>query len=240
MNTTKLVIAVFAHPDDEAFGPSGTLLTEARGGSQVHLVTLTYGESGMNPDQHPDLAAVRMREWRRSGRLIGASGMHYMGYMDGQLDNNVLIEASQRIYSLAEELIASFSRNQPEYRLEVEFISNDLNGITGHVDHIVAARAAVWAFYRLQEQHRDDQLVTITRARLACLSIRQLPESSADWLYMEPGRPMEDIAETIDAREYREQIIDIMRSHHTQRYDGEQHIAERGDQIGLEHFIVLE
>lgn len=74
---SKLVFAIFAHPDDESFGPSGTLLMEAQSGAKVHLISLTAGESGVNPDNQPDLKAIRLNEWNDAGQLIGASGLHY-------------------------------------------------------------------------------------------------------------------------------------------------------------------
>ena len=35
----KIIFGIFAHPDDEAFGPSGTLLLETRSGTELHLIT---------------------------------------------------------------------------------------------------------------------------------------------------------------------------------------------------------
>jgi LmbE family N-acetylglucosaminyl deacetylase len=41
-----LLLAVFAHPDDEAFGTGGTLARYAAEGCEVYLVTATRGEAG--------------------------------------------------------------------------------------------------------------------------------------------------------------------------------------------------
>lgn len=224
----KLIFGIFAHPDDEAFGPSGTLLLETRAGTELHLITLTSGDSGMNPDNHHDLSAVRLKEWRTGGELIGAHAMHYLGYKDSQLCNYTMIEASQRIIELVSEVLASEPAST-----EVEFMTSDLNGISGHIDHIVAARAACYVFYQLKS--RDPRLI---RIRLACIPAAQLPETSIDWLYMEPGRKPDEIGEVIDARSCRNEIIAIMRAHHTQRDDCETHLKRRGDQLGLNYFIV--
>lgn len=225
----KVVFAIFAHPDDEAFGPSGTLLMEAQAGSNVQLISLTAGENGMNPDNLPDLKQVRLKEWREAGKLIGASKMHYFGYQDGKLDNLTMIEVADKIIELVTKEAES---NEPE---EIEFITNDLNGITGHIDHIVAARAACLAFYRLKETG-----LPMSRVRLTCLHRSDLPSHNTDWLYMEPGREDTEIDEVIDASEHLETIYKIMRAHHTQRGDGEKHINSRGDKLGVNHFITLE
>ena len=44
--STYTLMAVFAHPDDEAFGTGGTLARYAAEGCDVHLVTATRGEAG--------------------------------------------------------------------------------------------------------------------------------------------------------------------------------------------------
>ena len=55
---------------------------------------------------------------------------------------------------------------------------------------------------------------------------------------MEAGRNEQEIDEVVDARQYRDEIIEIMRAHHTQRWDGEAHIEKLGDEIGMNYFIV--
>ena len=44
----KRLLAVFANPDDEAFGPAGTLAYYAKEGVEVHLLCATRGEAGKN------------------------------------------------------------------------------------------------------------------------------------------------------------------------------------------------
>lgn len=224
----KVLFAIFAHPDDEAFGPAGALLMEARAGTDVHLITFTLGDAGSNPDNVPDLAALREAEWKESGRRIGASSMHFLGYRDGHLDNLTMIEAQDRIVALIQEAI----RTTPDMT-EIELLSMDPNGISGHIDHVVASRSAHYAFYRLKAV--DPR---VTRLRLACVPREQLPAPSADWLFAEAGRSEEEIGDIVDARAYRDEIIAIMRAHHSQRGDGESHIERRGDQLGIHHFMV--
>ena len=42
----QTLMAIFAHPDDEAFGTGGTLTKYATEGYDVYLVTATRGEAG--------------------------------------------------------------------------------------------------------------------------------------------------------------------------------------------------
>jgi len=225
----KLLFAIFAHPDDESFGPSGTILTESLAGTEVHLISLTAGEAGTNPDNVPDLKAVRLAEWHAAGALMGAHDMHYLGYSDSKLNNSDMLRASQQIIDLVTSIAAQSNTNQV-----IEFVTSDLNGITGHIDHIVAARAACLAFYRLRESG-----LNMSQIRLTCIPADYLPTHNTDWLYMEPGRPESEIDQIVDAREHNQTIISIMKSHHSQRGDCEAHLKNRGESIGLNYFRIM-
>lgn len=223
----KILFGIFAHPDDEAFGPVATLLKEVDEGTELHLIVLTAGENGTNPDNLPDLGEERLREWRAAGGLIGAASMHHLGYIDGTLNNLNHIEITGNITSLVKEAVAD------REDLEIEFMSLDLNGFTGHIDHIVAARSACLAFYRLRQQG-----LPMVRTRLFCWTQANQPEANTDFVYMEPGRTPEEIGEIIDATAYLEKTHEVMRMHVTQRGDYEWMVAKRGDLLAINHFIV--
>jgi LmbE family N-acetylglucosaminyl deacetylase len=223
-----VLFAIFAHPDDEAFGPVGTLLREVKHGTELHLITLTSGQNGQNPDNHDDLGAVRLEEWRAAGALIGAHSMHHLGYVDGSLDNQSILEIVPRI----EALIRTIPVNEP---LEIELMSMDTTGITGHIDHIVASRVAHHVFYQLK-----DAGLPLARLRLACIPRAQTGNApSYSFVFMEPGRSDQEIDERIDNREYLPEILPIMRTHHTQRGDGEAHIKNHGEQVAIDHFRIV-
>jgi LmbE family N-acetylglucosaminyl deacetylase len=224
----KIIFGIFAHPDDEAFGPSGALLKAVREGAELHLFTLTNGSAGTNPDSLKDLGTVRLEEWKKAGALFGAKSMHYLGYKDGHLDNIGMIEASDRIRTI----VSSILENTPKEAI-VEFITLDLNGYTGHIDHIVAARAASFVFYTLKQN--DSRLGCI---KFACFPKALAKDVNVDWIFMEPGRSPEEITETVDARNLRSDLLDIIHAHYTQRIDGETMIKSQGDNLGLNYFIV--
>lgn len=228
MTNTKIIFGIFAHPDDESFGPSGTLLKETLSGSELHLITLTNGNAGTNPDNDPNLGDTRLQEWRTAGSLIGAKDMYHLGYTDGELNNQDMIEIGKEIV----EIVLKTAQDR-DNDTEIEFISMDTNGITGHIDHIVAARAALWAFYKLKEQ-----AVNVTRIRLACIPEEDNPKSNIGWLYMDKGRPKDEIDETVNATDMKDTIIEIIRVHNSQRLDGENHIKSHGDNLGMDFFIV--
>lgn len=224
----KVIFGIFAHPDDEAFGPSGTLLLEKAAGNEVHLICATAGENGTNPDNIDNLAAVRLDEWRTAGALIGADSMHHLGYTDGTLCNNDYFPIADAIT----QIIRNKTAGRPD--IDIELMSIDLNGITGHLDHIAIGRIACYVYCAIKEA--DPR---VTRLRLACITDGEAPSSNCDWLYMERGRTPTEIKETIDASEHLETIKQIMHAHQTQRADCEAHLKKMGDRVALNHFLVI-
>lgn len=221
----KVIFGIFAHPDDEAFGPSGYFLQQVKAGAELHLITFTLGQHGTNPDNYDDLGAVREKEWHRGGELMGVTSQHDLGYVDGYLNNLDMINGSQKIADIVDSIIG-------ERDVAVEFVTSDLNGISGHIDHIVAARAASLVFYRHKQD--DGRFKTI---RYSVISDTLLPRINTDWLFMEPGRTTAEISDIVDTTEYHDDIKAIMRAHHSQRSDGEAHIRQRGDNLGTYAFI---
>lgn len=224
----KIIFGIFAHPDDEAFGPAGTLLKEVESGAELHLITFTVGDAGTNPDHVKDLGEVREKEWRTAGSLLGASSMHFLGYKDGHLDNQTMIEATSSVMNIVSAQI----KDAPIDTI-IEFMSLDLNGYTGHIDHIVAARTACLAFYRLKQQ--DNRFI---RIRLACVPSNIAPTTNIDWIYMESGRTPSEVDEIVDARELKDDILRVMNAHDSQRADRDATIKSQGDNLGLNYFIV--
>lgn len=224
----KIIFGIFAHPDDEAFGPAGALLHETRAGAELHLITLTSGEAGTNPDDLENLGEVRLEEWKQAGQLLGATTMDFLGYKDGALNNRDMIEIGNTLVRRVSDIL-----HTAPAEVQVEFVTLDLNGYTGHIDHIVAARAACYAFYHLK--NTDSRL---SRIRFACLPQKIIPTASTDWIFMEAGRSVDEIDETVDARNLRDDIIAVMKCHHSQRADYETALMQQGDDLGLNYFIV--
>ena len=226
----KLLFGIFAHPDDEAFGPCATLVQEVQTGTELHLISFTCGQAGANPDSHPDLGAVRLDEWRMAAKLIGATGTHHLGYHDGHLDNEQMIAAQERIATIIRDIL-----EQHKEPVQVEIMTFDPNGISGHIDHIVAARAASWVYYTLKGES-----LPMKRLRYFCVPNSIYPDIEHSWLFMERGRSEQEISEVIDAREHFDTVNQVMRTHHTQRSDAESHLKSQGKNVAINHFMIRE
>lgn len=227
----KIIFGIFAHPDDEAFLTAATLLREVNDGSELHLICLTdgCGKHSMNPDNVSNLSETRLEEWHTSGKLIGAKKQHCFKYVDGHLNNDDHIEITEKIVDLVKETVNKDAAKQ------IEFITMDTNGITGHIDHIVAARSTLLAYYRLKMEG-----FPVTRTRLACLAENDFSDINTSWTLREPGRPSDEIDETVDARDQYDRVCEIMRAHHSQRADADEWIHTLGDRVAINHFIVRE
>ncbi len=85
----RSAVAVGAHPDDIDFGCGATLAKWAAKGCAVHYVVLTDGSRGAwDPRASQEqLALRRQEEQREAARRIGAAGVTFCGWPDGELDN---------------------------------------------------------------------------------------------------------------------------------------------------------
>ncbi len=131
------LMAVFAHPDDEAFGTGGTLTKYAAQGRDVYLVTATRGEAGQIAE--PDMATpanlpyVREQELRCACEIYGIHPPRFLDYQDGQLP---IVNQGQAVGKLVRLI------RQLEPQVLITFGSD---GIYGHYDHIAAHRWATIA-----------------------------------------------------------------------------------------------
>lgn len=84
-------LAVFAHPDDPEVSCGGTLARWASSGTEVHLVIANRGDKGSHdPATDPDaLAEHRAEEVARAAEVLGLTGVHHLGYPDGEIDNDL-------------------------------------------------------------------------------------------------------------------------------------------------------
>lgn len=105
----QTVVAVNAHPDDEAILTGGTLAALAASGHRVVLVTLTRGEAhgatthrsgagaaGEESAAAHERGALRMAELRASARALGAADVIDLGYADSGMGPEELAPVGQR------------------------------------------------------------------------------------------------------------------------------------------------
>ncbi len=142
IETMKLeyrLLAVFAHPDDESYGPGGTLALYAARGVDVHVLIMTDGAVGsVEPDvidQVENLAAVRARELRQAVDTLGAT-LHQFHYRDSGMAGS---DSNQHPHCLVQadrgEVVGRVVRLIRALRPQV-VVTHDPTGGYFHPDHI--------------------------------------------------------------------------------------------------------
>ena len=86
MHARRVLLAVFAHPDDESFGPGGTLAKYAAEGAEVWLVCATDGNAGTVDATmlagYASTGQLRAAELCCAAQALGLAGVDWLGYRD--------------------------------------------------------------------------------------------------------------------------------------------------------------
>lgn len=152
------LLAVFAHPDDEAFGTGGTLATYAAQGVEVTVVSATRGEAGEIADptlaKMETLGQVRELELRCAAQVLGIEEPIFLGYRDSGMAGTPENEHPQAFIQVPVEevvghLVGIIRRIQP-----MVVITFEPSGGYGHPDHIAIHRHTVEAFHAAADPKR--------------------------------------------------------------------------------------
>jgi LmbE family N-acetylglucosaminyl deacetylase len=135
------LMAVVAHPDDEALGLGGTLAKYASEGVETYVVTATRGENGRyrghrGDEYHPGpqkLAEIRESELRAAASVLGIREVTLLDYPDLGLDR-----------ANAREAIAQIAHHLRRTRPDV-VLTFPPDGAYGHPDHIAICQYATAA-----------------------------------------------------------------------------------------------
>lgn len=162
------IVAVHAHPDDEALLSGGWLAQRAAAGDRVVLVFATDGGGGLAAVGYGGadgaLAGVRRTEASRSARALGVARLAWLGYADSGMATDPtrgprrfadvpVEEAARRIAEILDEEDADL------------LTGYDAHGGYGHPDHVQVHRAARAAQARAGRRPRLLE-VTVDRTRL--------------------------------------------------------------------------
>jgi LmbE family N-acetylglucosaminyl deacetylase len=129
------LMCILAHPDDESLGVGATLARYAKEGIETYLITATRGERGrfgdaaVRPPLHV-VGEVREAELRAAGKELGIREIHFLDYIDGDLDRASPADAHRKIVPL-------IRRIRPHV-----VVTFGPDGAYGHPDHIAISQLA--------------------------------------------------------------------------------------------------
>lgn len=140
------VLVIFPHPDDEAFGVSGTISTYIEMGVPVTYACLTLGEMGRNLGNPPfanreTLPQIRKQELQNAAAAMGLTDLRMMGLRDKTIE----FEDDEKMIKLVTDLIEDTNPS-----LIITFYP----GLAVHPDHDATGRAVVRAVRRMKESER--------------------------------------------------------------------------------------
>jgi len=192
MATKKPVLVVIAHPDDEAFGPSG-LIAKISSTYNVHLVCVTDGAfSGKK------YKIVRYKELEKSAQILGVKKIHYLHFNDGSLSNNLYHEVADKITAIAK-------RVHPKFMITME-----LRGVSGHLDHVAVAMISSYVYRNMESI--DAILYHVAR--------KEVSSAMQDYfIYFPPGFEKKDVDLVVDVSEVFDKKIAAAKCHETQIQD---------------------
>ena len=131
------LLAVFAHPEDESFGPAGTLAKYASEGVQVSLVTATRA-SAPTPNEiarlQPEDMLIGARDRLCSCRTSGVRRACFFDYRPGQLNHLDPLVLEDQLVRLIREI-------QPQV-----IITFGPHGLAGDSDHSIINQVTTQAF----------------------------------------------------------------------------------------------
>jgi LmbE family N-acetylglucosaminyl deacetylase len=195
----RSILLVFAHPDDESFGVSGTVKKYSQRGVPVDLICATRGEIGARLDvpDNIDTGTAREAELRTAAAIMGIRDIYFLGYIDGELDKADTNEVINKIADIMRHV-------QPEI-----VITFGPDGISGHSDHIAVGRAATGAFKRLSAEGRGPR-------KLYYVTIAKSAVPNADDFGV-ATRPDEEVTISIDISGLLDSKIQAIAAHRSQK-----------------------
>jgi LmbE family N-acetylglucosaminyl deacetylase len=225
------LMAVHAHPDDEASSTGGVLARYAAEGATTVLVTCTDGRCGDgpggekpgDPGHDPEaVVEVRRAELRASAEILGITHVERLEYRDSGMMGwptnddprsfwqSPLPESAARIADL-------IRRHRPDV-----VVTYDDNGFYGHPDHIQANRATMAALELLSPEEMPAKIywTAMPRRTMEAFGAKMrangmdIPEPSEEAPAM--GLPDEQISTWVDAQPYVKAKFEALGAHASQ------------------------
>ena len=151
-----VVLAVFAHPDDESLAVGGTLARLASEGYHVVVMCASHGERGseVGPVRDDALGRIRATELMTAARALGIAEVILWHHPDGDL-------RWAEVTDFHAELILFLRRRRPS-----AVITFDEDGLYWHADHIGVYERVLTAVQSLGPEAPPLYLATMARGRM--------------------------------------------------------------------------
>ncbi|WP_079618118.1 N-acetyl-1-D-myo-inositol-2-amino-2-deoxy-alpha-D-glucopyranoside deacetylase [Mycobacteroides abscessus] len=247
--TTRRLMLVHAHPDDESLTTGGTIARYAAEGADVLLVTCTLGEEGevigdrwaqLAVDQADQLGGYRIGELSTALRHLGVDGPTFLGgagrWRDSGMADTTPLHPRAFAGADLNEAVGALAALIDEHRPHV-VVTYDPFGGYGHPDHIQAHTVTTAAVEKASWQVAKLYWTVIATSALetGLTSITQLPPGCQPApLDLIPTFADEKISAAIDVSGHREAKVAALRAHATQLT-----VSDDGSSMALSNLIAL-
>ncbi len=211
------VVCIFAHPDDEAFGPGGTIALLAKSHT-VHIICVTSGDDSRLPvKEAKKLGQVRREELRRSAAILGVKEVVFLKHQDGTLSNLLYHE-------IAESLSKRLETIQPD-----TLITFEPRGVSGHLDHIAVSMITSFVF---------EKLSSIKELWYYCMNEQHRALQESYFIYFPPGYNQSEIDKTVNVEPVWDTKVKAMHEHVSQAADAKR-ILQRMKKLPKEEYFLV-
>jgi LmbE family N-acetylglucosaminyl deacetylase len=206
---SRVLLAVFAHPDDEAFmGP--ILARYAREGVKVYLAIATKGEKGVNkhaniPAGDP-LAAARRAEASCACKQLGIEPPIFFNLNDGEL-GAMTNPLAKNIHAVADNVQKLIDQLYPQV-----IVTWGPDGGYGHPDHRLVSDAVTQV---IQSQKSDIKLYYPGLTPQQAKPLNSVWPASLHWHTVDPAYLTVNVAYTKQDQENYQRAFECHKSQYT-------------------------
>lgn len=213
-----VLVCVFAHPDDEAFGPSGTIhkFTKTH---DVYILCATKGQAGQDSRSETSITLTnkRSQELKDSAKILGVKKVYFLGFKDGTLSNNLY-------HKLAAKIQVHLEKLRPEI-----VITFEPQGVSGHIDHITVSMVTTFVCNRLS---------FIKELWYYCILKERAAMRQNYFIYFPQGYDKSEIDKIIETKDVWDLKVKAMMAHESQKHDAESILKDAVNLPKEEYFIV--
>ncbi|NUK62431.1 PIG-L family deacetylase [Streptomyces lunaelactis] len=139
------LLAVYAHPDDEALCSGGVLARHAAAGARTGVVTATWAAE-----------TARAAELAQALRILGAGEPRMLGYADARAPESAP-DSPRWVDAPLDDAVRQLVAHIREFRPQIVVTHDAYGGLSGHPDHVHTHRVTMLAVQAagLDQLYRD-------------------------------------------------------------------------------------
>lgn len=227
------IVALHAHPDDEALLTGGWLAQRSATGDRVVLVFATDGDAGLaavpRVGTAESLGRIRRAEAVASARALGAARVVWLGYADSGMPDTPTANLARFVDTPVDDAARAVAAVLDEENADV-LTGYDPNGGYGHPDHVHVHRVARAAQALAAKRPRLleatlDRTWLLRAVRALRPLVRLLPSITLPGDYIYSSRAELTLSLTIDVRDQLSQKRAALAAHTSQTSGGVRTVA---------------